>query len=157
MKVLLNGLLLALVGSVHCSPMSKINNLAKSPGTWAGSPSISHFISTAWSIWSDSWGSVDFDVLCSTILRSCSASSANFPSAQAKPDRRWNKQNLSQPNPPIWADGPPCMCSIFPLLTLWDDPSCAYSSTVTSKQIIVWCWWEVHFGNVDESSETGSL
>ena len=40
----------------------------------------------------------EFDLGCSTILPSCSASSANFPSAQAEPGRGWNSQNLSQPN-----------------------------------------------------------
>ena len=43
-------------------------------------------------------GWVDFDLGCFTILPSCSASSANFPSAQAEPGRGWNSQNQSQPN-----------------------------------------------------------
>ena len=43
-------------------------------------------------------GWVDFDLECSTILPSCSTSSANFPSAQAEPGRGWNNKNQSQPN-----------------------------------------------------------
>ena len=43
-------------------------------------------------------GWVDFDFLCSTILPTSSASSANFPSAQAEPGRGGNSQNQSQPN-----------------------------------------------------------
>ena len=50
-------------------------------------------------------GWVDFDLGCSIILPSCSASSANF---QAEPGRGWNSQNQSQPNPGSPGEGPPC-------------------------------------------------
>ena len=53
-------------------------------------------------------GWVDLDLGYSTILPSCSASSANFPSAQAEPGRGWNGQNQSQPNPGSPGDGSPC-------------------------------------------------
>ena len=56
-------------------------------------------------------GWVDFDLECSTILPSCSTSSANFPSAQAEPGRGWNSPNQSQPNPAIRPDGPPCIAN----------------------------------------------
>ena len=58
---------------------------------------------TRWSISSDSWFGLGY-----TILLSCSASSANFPSAQAEPSRGWNIQNQSQPNPSPQADMTPC-------------------------------------------------
>ena len=54
------------------------------------------------------FGWIDFDLGCSTILPSCSASSANFPSAQAEPGRGWNSQNQSQPNPGSPGDVSPC-------------------------------------------------
>ena len=43
-------------------------------------------------------GWVDFDLECSIILPTCSATSANFPSAQAELGKRWNRRNQSQPN-----------------------------------------------------------
>ena len=45
---------------------------------------------------------------CSTILSSCSASSAYFPSAQAEQGRGWNNQNQSQPTPAFRADALAC-------------------------------------------------
>ena len=53
-------------------------------------------------------GWVDFDLGCSTMLPSCPASSANFPSAQAEPGRGWNNQNTSQPNRGSPGDVSPC-------------------------------------------------
>ena len=53
-------------------------------------------------------GWVDFDLGCSTILPSCSASSANFSSVKAEIGRGWNSQNQSRPNPGSPGDGPPC-------------------------------------------------
>ena len=54
-------------------------------------------VHTGWSISSDSWVGLTliYDV---TILPSFPATAANFPSAQAEPDRGWNSQNLRQPN-----------------------------------------------------------
>ena len=43
-----------------------------------------------------------------TICPRFSASSANFPSAQAESGRGWNSQNQSQPNPGSLGDGLPC-------------------------------------------------
>ena len=53
-------------------------------------------------------GWVDLDLRCSTILPTCSASSAIFPSAQADPGRGRNSPLQGQPNPAIRQDGPPC-------------------------------------------------
>ena len=44
-------------------------------------------------------GWVGFDLGCSTIVPSCSTSSASFPSAQAEPGRGWNSHTQSQFNP----------------------------------------------------------
>ena len=56
-------------------------------------------------VWVDCWFG------CSTILPSCSAASAKFPSAQAECGRQWNSQTLSQPNPDTRGDGSPCVKS----------------------------------------------
>ena len=55
-------------------------------------------------------GWVDFDFGCFAILPTCSASSANFPSAKAEPGRVLNiqNQNQSQPNPGSPGDVSPC-------------------------------------------------
>ena len=53
-------------------------------------------------------GRVDFDLGCYTILPTCSATSAIFPSAQVELGRGWNIPNQSQPNPSSPGDGPPC-------------------------------------------------
>ena len=66
-------------------------------------------------------GWVDFDLWCSTILPqapSCSASSANFPSAQAEPGRGLNSQNQSQPNlAQLSEQMAPCICGPLRLLS----------------------------------------
>ena len=64
-------------------------------------------------------GWVDLDLECSTILPSCSAVSAEIPSAQAESARQWNCQNQGQPNPTIRPDAPPCIC-----LILYDSRLC---------------------------------
>ena len=38
---------------------------------------------------------VDYGLRCSTILPSCAANSANFPTAEVETGRGWNSQNLS--------------------------------------------------------------
>ena len=53
-------------------------------------------------------GWVDLDSGCSTILPSCSVSSAKFPPAQTQPGRGWNSQNQSQPNRGLPGDWSPC-------------------------------------------------
>ena len=61
-------------------------------------------------------GWVDFDLWCSTILPSCSASFASFPSAQGRTSNGWNSLNESQPNLSnlaIRAVVPPCIRSWF--------------------------------------------
>ena len=58
-------------------------------------------------------GWFDLDLGCSTILPSCSASSAKFPSAQAEPGRGWNSQNPSQQNPVSAHFGTPCRPQAF--------------------------------------------
>ena len=45
----------------------------------------------------------------STMLPSCTATSAKFQSAQAELGRQWNTQNPSQPNPGLRADESPCI------------------------------------------------
>ena len=59
------------------------------------------------------FGWIDFDLGCSTILPSCSASSANFPSAQAEPGRGWNSQNQCQPNQGSPGDVLHCILSFY--------------------------------------------
>ena len=44
------------------------------------------------------FGWVDFGLGCSTILPSCTAISANLPTARAEIGRGWNMQNQFQPN-----------------------------------------------------------
>ena len=51
---------------------------------------------------------------CSTMLPSCPALSAKFPSAQAELGRLWNNQNQIQPNPGARADGTPCVTVSWP-------------------------------------------
>ena len=58
--------------------------------------------------WRTGFSSVNLDFGCSTILPNHTASSANFPSSNAEPGRRWNCQNQSPPNPSQRRDGPPC-------------------------------------------------
>ena len=58
-------------------------------------------------------GWVDFYLGCSTIFPSCSASCANFSSAQAEPGRGWKSQKQSQPNPGSPGDGPSCRVDAF--------------------------------------------
>ena len=88
-------------------------------------------------------GWVDYDLGCSTILPSCSGSSANFPSAQAEPLRGWNSQNQSQPNWGLPGDGSSCIMnsadnSIFHQNALWPlskEPRRIISLNIITKSI----------------------
>ena len=53
-------------------------------------------------------GLVDFDLGCSTILPTYSASSVNFPVSQTELGIGWNSTNQSQPNLGSSGDAPPC-------------------------------------------------
>ena len=79
---------------------------------------------TGWFIWSDSWVGLTliWDVPSSA---RCSASSANFPSAQAEPGLWWRSPNQSQPNPANRPDGSPCSNPPPPTLLM----SCATPMT----------------------------
>ena len=58
-------------------------------------------------------GWVEFDLGCSTILPTCSATSAKFPSAQAELGRGWKSINQSQPIPGSPADASSCTVAPF--------------------------------------------
>ena len=68
-------------------------------------------------------GWFDFDLGCSTVLPTCSTTSANFPSAPDELGRGRNSTNQSQPNPGSAGDGPPFIKSVFSRLSqgLEDD------------------------------------
>ena len=53
-------------------------------------------------------GWIEFNLGYSTVLPSCSATSANFPSVQAELGRGLNSSNQCQPNPGLPADAHPC-------------------------------------------------
>ena len=59
-------------------------------------------------------GWVEYGLRYSTILPSCSATSANFTTAQAETGRAWKSQN--QPNHTAWPDALPCTLDLIPIL-----------------------------------------
>ena len=67
--------------------------------TWTGN--------TGWFICPKTWVGLTL-IGYSTILPSCTATSAKFQSALAELGRQWNTQNPSQPNPGLRGDESPC-------------------------------------------------
>ena len=94
--------------------------------------------------WRTGFSSVNLDFGCSTILPNHTASSANFPSAQAEPGRRWSIPNLSQPNPGLRNDASPCMHFAFFL----------YHLLGIMRELVLKCPWFIMFISIGPDRAT---